>query len=260
MNFWTGQRSTRQPPRTPRNYRAYAVGDVHGRLDLLDKMLGLIEADLDQHPARRALLLFLGDIIDRGPSSAQAIERLRSYRHANVRTVFLLGNHEEVLLRILNGERGILDSWLRFGGGECLASYGVDPKTVKALPERDALKLIRQSVPEDHRKFIGDWADTLRFGDYLFVHAGIRPSIDLSMQSQSDLRWIRQPFLDDEADHGFVIVHGHTISQDVVERPNRVGIDTGAYRTGVLTALVLDGENRRFIQAVIPNGNDSGPD
>ena len=260
MNFWTGQRSTRQPPRTPRNYRAYAVGDVHGRLDLLDKMLGLIEADLDEHPARRALLLFLGDIIDRGPSSAQAIERLRSYRHANVRTVFLLGNHEEVLLRILNGERGILDSWLRFGGGECLASYGVDPKTVKALPERDALKLIRQSVPEDHRKFIGDWADTLRFGDYLFVHAGIRPSIDLSMQSQSDLRWIRQPFLDDEGDHGFVIVHGHTISQDVVERPNRVGIDTGAYRTGVLTALVLDGENRRFIQAVIPNGNDSGPD
>ena len=260
MNFWTGQRSTRQPPRTPRNYRAYAVGDVHGRLDLLDKMLGLIEADLDQHPARRALLLFLGDIIDRGPSSAQAIERLRSYRHANVRTVFLLGNHEEVLLRILNGERGILDSWLRFGGGECLASYGVDPKTVKALPERDALKLIRQSVPEDHRKFIGDWADTLRFGDYLFVHAGIRPSIDLSMQSQSDLRWIRQPFLDDEGDHGFVIVHGHTISQDVVERPNRVGIDTGAYRSGVLTALVLEGENRRFIQAVIPNGNDSGPD
>ena len=260
MNFWTGQRSTRQPPRTPRNYRAYAVGDVHGRLDLLDKMISLIEADLDQHPARRALLVFLGDIIDRGPASAQAIERLRIYRHPNVRTIFLLGNHEEVLLRILNGERGILDSWLRFGGGECLASYGVDPKTVKALPERDALKLIRQSVPEDHRKFIGEWADTLRFGDYLFVHAGIRPSIDLSMQSQSDLRWIRQPFLDDEADHGFVIVHGHTISQDVVERPNRVGIDTGAYRTGVLTALVLDGENRRFIQAVILNGNDSGPD
>ena len=260
MNFWTGQRSTRQPPRTPRNYRAYAVGDVHGRLDLLDKMISLIEADLDQHPARRALLVFLGDIIDRGPASAQAIERLRIYRHPNVRTIFLLGNHEEVLLRILNGERGILDSWLRFGGGECLASYGVDPKTVKALPERDALKLIRQSVPEDHRKFIGEWADTLRFRDYLFVHAGIRPSIDLSMQSQSDLRWIRQPFLDDEADHGFVIVHGHTISQDVVERPNRVGIDTGAYRTGVLTALVLDGENRRFIQAEIPNGNDSGPD
>jgi len=260
MNFGTGQRSTRQPPRTPRNYRAYAVGDVHGRLDLLDKMISLIEADLDQHPARRALLVFLGDIIDRGPASAQAIERLRIYRHPNVRTIFLLGNHEEVLLRILNGERGILDSWLRFGGGECLASYGVDPKTVKALPERDALKLIRQSVPEDHRKFIGEWADTLRFGDYLFVHAGIRPSIDLSMQSQSDLRWIRQPFLDDEADHGFVIVHGHTISQDVVERPNRVGIDTGAYRTGVLTALVLDGENRRFIQAEIPNGNDSGPD
>jgi len=260
MNFWTGHRSTRQPARTPRGYRAYAVGDVHGRLDLLDRMLGLVEADLAEHPSRRALLLFLGDIIDRGPASAQAIERLRTYRHSSVRTVFLMGNHEEVLLRILNGERGILDSWLRFGGADCLMSYGVDPTSVKALPEREALQLIRQSVSEAHRKFIAEWADTLRFGDYLFVHAGIRPSIDLSMQSQSDLRWIRHPFLDDDSDHGFVIVHGHTIAEEVVERPNRIGIDTGAYRTGILTALVLEGENRRFLRAVIPNGNDSGPD
>ena len=260
MNFWTGHRSTRQPARTPRGYRAYAVGDVHGRLDLLDRMLGLVEADLAEHPSRRALLLFLGDIIDRGPASAQAIERLRTYRHSSVRTVFLMGNHEEVLLRILNGERGILDSWLRFGGADCLMSYGVDPTSVKALPEREALQLIRRSVPEAHRKFIAEWADTLRFGDYLFVHAGIRPSIDLSMQSQSDLRWIRHPFLDDDSDHGFVIVHGHTIAEEVVERPNRIGIDTGAYRTGILTALVLEGENRRFLRAVIPNGNDSGPD
>ena len=260
MKFWKRSAATRQPPRTPRGYRAYAIGDVHGRLDLLDRMLELVEADLAQHPARRALLLFLGDIIDRGPSSAQAIERLRNYRHPGLRPVFLMGNHEEVLLRLLNGERGILDSWLRFGGTECLASYGVEARSVKALPERDALKLIRQAVPDAHRKFIADWADTLRFGDYLFVHAGIRPAIDLSMQSQSDLRWIRHPFLDDDSDHGFVIVHGHTINETVVERPNRIGIDTGAYRTGVLTALVLEGENRRFLRAVNPDGNDSGPD
>ena len=119
----------------------------------------------------------------------------------------------------------------------------------------EALAVIKAAIPESHRDFIASFADTLRFGDYLFVHAGIRPGVDLSMQSQSDLRWIRQPFLDDESDHGFVVVHGHTISDEVVERPNRIGIDTGAYRTrrpdragprrrqsgAILTAMAPDG-------------------
>jgi serine/threonine protein phosphatase 1 len=259
MHFLRRSRADGPAPRTPRGYRAYAVGDVHGRLDLLDDMLGRIEVDLKEQEPRRALLLFLGDLIDRGPASCQAIERLRTYEHRGLKTVFLMGNHEEVLLRILAGERGILDSWLRFGGAECLASYGVDLAGLRSLQEREALGVVRNAIPETHRKFIGGFADTLRFGDYLFVHAGIRPSVDISMQSQSDLRWIRQPFLDDESDHGFVVVHGHTIADGVVERPNRIGIDTGAYRSGILTALVLEGTERRYLTANVQDGTDSGP-
>ena len=261
MKAWLNKsRAENRPPQTPPGYRAYAIGDVHGRLDLLDEMLSNVERDLAERKPRRALLLFLGDIIDRGPCSSQAIERLRTYRHPDLRMVCLMGNHEEVLLRLLSGERGILDSWLRFGGAECLESYGVDPQTIRPMQESEALAEIKRAVPETHRKFIADFADTLRFGDYLFVHAGIRPSIDLTMQSQADLRWIRQPFLDDESDHGFVVVHGHTISGEVVERPNRIGIDTGAYRSGVLTALVLEGGERRYLTAQAPDGNKLAPE
>jgi serine/threonine protein phosphatase 1 len=231
-------------PRTPRGYCAYAVGDVHGRLDLLDLLLAKIELDVSQRKPQRSLLLFLGDIIDRGPASCQAVERLRTYRHSLLQPIFLMGNHEEVLIRLLRGERGVLSNWLRFGGTECLASYGVDAKQLRGMPEQSALDLIKLTIPETHQNFIAGFADTLRFGDYLFVHAGVRPGIDLSVQRQSDLRWIRQPFLDDQTDHGFVVVHGHTISDAIVERSNRIGIDTGAYRTGTLSALGLQGADR----------------
>ena len=259
MHFLRRGRTDRPLPRTPRGYRAYAVGDIHGRLDLLEGMLAEIEADLAERPPRRALLLFLGDLIDRGPASCQVIERLRTYRHPQLRLVFLMGNHEEVLVRILSGERGILGNWLRFGGAECLASYGVDAAAFKTMSEREALAAIKKAIPDAHREFIAGFADTLRFGDYLFVHAGIRPSVDISMQSQADLRWIRQPFLDDDSDHGLVVVHGHTISEGVDERPNRIGIDTGAYRTGVLTALVVESDERRFLTSRLQDGTDSAP-
>ena len=259
MHFLRRGRTEKPMPRTPRGYRAYAVGDVHGRLDLLKDMLARVEADLAEHPPRRAILLFLGDLIDRGPASCQVIEKLRTYRHPRLRPIFLMGNHEEVLLRLLAGERGILASWLRFGGTQCLASYGVDAAAFKSMSEREALAAIKKAIPETHRSFIADFADTVRFGDYLFVHAGIRPAVDISMQSQADLRWIRQPFLDDDSDHGFVVVHGHTISETVDERMNRIGIDTGAYRTGVLTGLVLEGDERRFLTSRLQDGTDSGP-
>ncbi len=231
-------------PRTPRGYRAYAVGDVHGRLDLLDRILEVIEEDAGRRPARKTLLVFLGDLIDRGPDSRGVVERLRTFRHDRIKPYFLAGNHEEVLLRLLAGERGILASWLQFGGAECLASYGVDPSALAGRSEGIGLAIVKQAIPDIHANFLGSFADTLSFGDYLFVHAGIRPGIDLPLQSQADLRWIRSPFLDHDDDHGFVVVHGHTISDTVDERPNRIGIDTGAYRTGVLTALVLEGEDR----------------
>lgn len=240
-----------RPAQTPRGYRAYAVGDVHGRLDLLDQLLGAIEQDIECRPTRKTLLIFLGDLIDRGPDSRGVVDRLRNYRRDGVRPYFLAGNHEEVLLRLLAGERGILDSWLKYGGAECLRSYGRDPASLAGQSERNALAMVKDAIPPAHAQFIGGMADTLSFGDYLFVHAGIRPGLDLSLQTQADLRWIRSPFLDHQDDHGFVVVHGHTISEVVEERPNRIGIDTGAYRTGVLTALGLEAGDRWTIDTKV---------
>jgi serine/threonine protein phosphatase 1 len=239
-------------PSAPRDHRAYVVGDIHGRLDLLDQLLGEIERDRAQRPVGKTLLVCLGDLIDRGPRSAQVIERLRTYRAAGLRSVFLLGNHEEVLLRILEGDASLIPSWLRFGGAQCLESYGADRRRIASESEEQALALIRQAIPDAHRQFLAGFVDTCRFGDYLFVHAGIRPGVALDQQLQSDLRWIRDPFLLDETDHGCVVVHGHTITEQVEERANRIGIDTGAYRTGVLTALVLEGAERRYIDTRAP--------
>jgi len=231
------------PAGTP-GYRAYAVGDVHGRLDLLEELLAKIHAELQHRPAGKTLLVFVGDLIDRGPSSAHVIERLRTYRREGIHPVFLLGNHEEVLLRILRGDAELITKWRWFGGSECLESYGVDPAQFTQLNDEEALELVRNAIPKEHVQFLESFVDSCRFGDYLFVHAGIRPGIELNQQRQSDLRWIREPFLFDDSDHGFVVVHGHTISEEVDERPNRIGIDTGAYRTGILSALGIEGNER----------------
>jgi serine/threonine protein phosphatase 1 len=227
-------------PAGARGLRAYAVGDVHGRLDLLDQLLDKIHEDIKRRPARKVLLVFVGDLIDRGPNSAQVVERLRTYRRPAVETVFLLGNHEEVLLRILSGDADMITKWRLFGGKECLDSYGVDTAKLAGLKKEEALEVIRKAVPREHVEFLRTFDDSCRFGDYLFVHAGIRPGVEIDQQRQSDLRWIREPFLFDETDHGFVVVHGHTIRPEVEMRPNRIGIDTGAYKSGVLTALAIE--------------------
>ncbi|MFL6849105.1 MAG: metallophosphoesterase [Sphingomicrobium sp.] len=239
--------SASKAPRGPRGQRAYVVGDVHGRLDLLDQLLDDIHRDIAHRPPAKVLLVFLGDLIDRGPQSAQVVERLRAYRHPGVRPIFLLGNHEEVMLRILGGEAEHVAGWLRFGGAQCLESYGADPRVIAAAPDEVAVATIRAAIPAAHVEFLKGFIDTCRFGDYLFVHAGIRPGVALDRQRQSDLRWIREPFLVDEADHGFIVVHGHTISPAVDERANRIGIDTGAYRSGTLTALAIEGAGRWFL-------------
>jgi len=227
-------------PAGARGLRAYAVGDVHGRLDLLDQLLDKIHEDIKRRPARKVLLVFVGDLIDRGPNSAQVVERLRTYRRPTVETVFLLGNHEEVLLRILSGDADMITKWRLFGGKECLDSYGVDTAKLAGLKKEEALEVIRKAIPREHVEFLQTFDDSCRFGDYLFVHAGIRPGVEIDQQRQSDLRWIREPFLFDETDHGFVVVHGHTIRPEVEMRPNRIGIDTGAYKSGVLTALAIE--------------------
>ncbi|MEO7634709.1 MAG: metallophosphoesterase [Sphingomicrobium sp.] len=257
MSGLSSRRST--PPSGARGLRAYVVGDIHGRLDLLDRLLAAIDRDLAEHPARKTLLVFVGDLIDRGPSSSQVIERLRTYRSAGVKPVFLLGNHEEVLLRILGGDSAPIPSWLKFGGAECLASYGVEPETLAGRRHPEILAIVRHAVPREHVEFLRSFADTCRFGDYLLVHAGIRPGVELDLQSQADLRWIRDPFLSDDSDHGFVVVHGHTITKDVDEQVNRIGIDTGAYRSGVLTALAIEGERRWFLDTSGTGGDGRGP-
>lgn len=241
-------------PEGARGYRAYVVGDVHGRLDLLNRLLATIHAEIDSGPRRKTLLIFVGDLIDRGPASAGVIERLRSYDKTGVRLVVLLGNHEEVLLRILEGDSSLVESWLQFGGAECLESYGVDPRALAALEPQQAVAMISKAIPAAHSRFLAGCADSFRFGDYLVVHAGIRPGIDLDQQLQSDLRWIREPFLGDRTDHGFVVVHGHTITEAVEVLPNRIAIDTGAYASGCLTALAIDGAERWFIDTSLAGG------
>jgi serine/threonine protein phosphatase 1 len=163
--------------------------------------------------------------------------------------VALCGNHEEVLRRLLEGEQGLLEQWLHFGGDSCVRSYGANPAELRSLSEGEALRRLRELIPAGHWHFMADMADTFRFGDYLFVHAGLRPGVPLDDQTPRDLRWIREAFLDDPRDHGMVVVHGHTISETAEQRPNRIGIDTGAYHSGVLTALGVDHTGHWLLQS-----------
>lgn len=241
-------RDKREEPTVPAGHRIYAVGDVHGRDDLLADLLAQIEDDIARRPPASNIIVFLGDLIDRGPGSASVVERLRKYRPNGVRLIFLAGNHEEVLLRILDGDDQIITDWLRFGGAECMQSYGLDPKRLRRMASARTGAAIRAAVPPAHVEFLRGFDDTFRAGDYLFVHAGIRPGLPIAEQSQVDLRWIREPFLKDSTDHGFLVVHGHTISEGVEEGVNRIGIDTGAYHSGVLTAMAAEGRDRWFLQ------------
>lgn len=249
LRFLRRQRSN--PSGAP-DCRAYVIGDVHGRFDLLEDLLAKIHAELQHRPAEQTLLVFVGDLIDRGPRSANVLERLRTYHRNGIEPVFILGNHEEVLLRILGGEALLIADWLCFGGAECLQSYGVDPAEIALLHEDEALARVRNAIPKNHVEFLENFISSRHFGDYLFVHAGVRPGVPLDRQSEFDLRWIREPFLSDSTDHGFMVIHGHTISKGVEERPNRIGIDTGAYRTGILTALAIEGEKRWLLDTQPP--------
>lgn len=234
-------------PAGPPGKRLYAVGDIHGRLDLLDDLLGRIEDDIVARPGPGAAVVFLGDLIDRGPQSAGVIERLCTLGAFPAKTVCLLGNHEEALLRVLAAEPGLAYDWLGYGGDACATSYGVDPVALTAMDEARIAATLAAAIPARHIAYLKACGDTVTFGDYLLVHAGIRPGVAIEDQEPKDLRWIRQPFLSDAHDHGCMVIHGHTISEGVDQRSNRIGIDTGAYRTGILTAAVVEGTDLHFI-------------
>ena len=234
-------------PRGAADARAYAVGDIHGRLDLLDELLATIRADDADRPERKTFIIFLGDLIDRGPESRGVVERLLGQPMKPMQHVFLMGNHEEALVRVLDGEKGVIWNWLKYGGEECAASYGLDPVQLSHMGEEQAIDLVHRHVPVEHRRFLTSFADTFSFGDYLFVHAGIRPGRRIEEQKRQDLRWIREPFLSDNSDHGHVVVHGHTIVDAVEEFGSRIGIDTGAYRSGILTAIAIEDDRRWYL-------------
>ena len=234
-------------PSIPAGERVYAVGDVHGRLDLFEAMIAAIEADdAGCRPARTTVIL-LGDLIDRGPDSAGVIAAARRWsRRRAVR--ILLGNHEEMLLRALDSDE-VMRHFLRFGGRETVLSYLAEPDHYHRAELAEARALMEGSIPEDDLDFIRSFEDSIAVGDYLFVHAGIDPETPLDAQRTGDLRWIREPFLSHPASFGAVVVHGHTITDKPQIRHNRIGLDTGAYRSGRLTVLGLQGTARWLIEA-----------
>lgn len=223
--------------------RIYAVGDIHGRRDLLTGMVARIRADLAARPHPHPLLVFLGDYVDRGPDSRGVIETLIGLRDGDLPTAFLLGNHDRYVQAYLDDPDwyDLTFHWLadNLGGGRTLASYGVEG----ADPARPAATRdpFGAAFPAEHRAFLDAAALWVRVGGYVFAHAGIRPGVPLAEQDIEDLIWIREPFLGSNDDFGFKVVHGHTIAKAVEHHPNRIAVDTGAFRTGILSCVVLEG-------------------
>ncbi len=229
----------RPAPAVPEGLRVYAVGDVHGRADLLERLHKQIGADLDRHPPDEVLVVYLGDYVDRGPDTRGVVDRVLA---ADWPRVCLMGNHEDMMLAAMSDPES-LALWLFNGGNATLESYGVgvdDPG--------HAGSALEAALPDAHRAFFADLALYHEVGDYLFVHAGLMPGRPLADQARHDLMWVREPFLSDRRDHGTMVVHGHTIRRGIDEQPNRIGIDTGAFATGHLTCVVLEGTTRRFLQ------------
>lgn len=227
----------------PEGERVYAIGDIHGRRDCLDELIGMIDADDAARGRADTTLVLLGDLVDRGADSRGVVERAMHIAKSP-KSVLLMGNHEEILIRAWEGDRKAAGLFHRVGGRETLLSYGVSEAEYDACDLGDLAGLIAKHVPVDHIAFMRGFIDQWQCGDYLFVHAGIRPGLPLDEQRPSDLRWIRREFLDDPREHGVMVVHGHSITEDVDERANRIGIDTGAFASGKLTGLGIEGAER----------------
>ena len=231
----------------PDGQRVYAIGDIHGRDDLFAELIEQIRVDNRASGPARVTLILLGDLVDRGPQSAEVVERALRLREEFDDLHLLIGNHEECFLAALTGDVRRLRYFMRIGGDATVSSYWGDEASLNAASFEEVAERLPSLVPASHVDFIGNGEDAITIGDYVFVHAGIRPGVSLDRQSLADLRWIRDEFLSDESDHGVMVVHGHTIRDEVDECTNRIGIDTGAYRSGVLTAIVLDGTKRRYL-------------
>lgn len=234
-----------EPARTPEGTRIYAIGDIHGRADLLRRLYRAI-ADDAAACDRRRIAVHLGDYVDRGPDSRGVIDLVLTSPLAGFECVYLKGNHEQLMLDFLDGSGDAL-LWFYNGGDATAASYGVDVGGRWGWDEGAWREALRRAVPPAHFAFLRRLELAAVYGDYLFVHAGLRPGVAIEAQDEEDLLWIREPFLGYAGDHGKVVVHGHTVARAPQLAGNRIGIDTGAYATGVLTALVLDGAERALL-------------
>lgn len=234
-------------PRAPTDARIYAIGDVHGRRDLLDQLLARIKKDSESEDAPvRKVLVLLGDLIDRGPDSKGVMDRAAQLKDGDILADFdvhiMKGNHEDAMLKFLAG-RDPADTWRCNGGVETLESYGIDPdQPVDALR-----KAMLAALPDTHKRLLRDMEIRHTEGDYGFVHAGVKPGVAWDAQTETDMLWIRKEFTESIADFGYVVVHGHTPTPQPSVNANHIGIDTRAWASGKLTCLVLDGEDQRFI-------------
>ncbi len=220
--------------------RLYAIGDVHGRSDLLEQLLDRLEAHLAARPVPRPILIFLGDYIDRGPDSRRVIDQLIRLKQRH-EVVYLRGNHERCLMEFLRNP-SILATWLRWGGLYTLRSYGLEPKNYLDSGEQEGLARSLELIlrASGHFDFFDRLETSFTFGDFFFVHAGVRPGLPLDRQSETDLLEIRDVFLSSGSDFGKIVVHGHTPVPEPDIRANRINIDTGAFATGRLTCLVIE--------------------
>lgn len=247
--FFGGKEKSRMGPvaRIPEGMRVYAIGDIHGCTALLDRLHSRIEEDLAAGRPADVLLVYLGDYIDRGPDSAGVLDRLAGPPPAGISRRLLKGNHEEMLEAFLaHPDQG--SAWRQLGGLETLLSYRIDVNAVLSARGFSGLAdELRQRLPSAHLRLLSTLEACHSVGDYFFCHAGARPRVALERQDPRDLRWIRHEFLESTFDFGKIVVHGHSPVEEPEQRPNRINIDTGAYATGRLTALVLEGSERRFL-------------
>jgi len=229
----------------------YAIGDIHGRADLLRELHTAILADAHLREAKRRVIVYLGDYTCRGSGSRAVLDILCQNPLPGFEAIFLRGNHEDIICRFLDGDLSWGAHWLEYGGIEALADYGVITNTMENREVHKLAKLRQDfivALPKEHEQFMRSTLYSHREDDYLFVHAGIKPGIPLENTDPDTFMWIRREFLSSKKNHGAIVVHGHTISDEPDVRLNRIGIDTGAYRSGILTCLVLEGAERWFLQ------------
>jgi serine/threonine protein phosphatase 1 len=224
---------------TPADTRIYAIGDIHGRVDLLVETIERIEDDLHRRPVRHAIEVYLGDYVDRGADSRSVIDLL-TVRLVQNGAICLRGNHEDMMENFLR-DPAELDPWMQLGCLQTLASYGVDPRPGAAETEIELHRRFWAALPRAHELFLQCLRDSFICGDFMFVHAGIRPGVPIAHQKLRDMLWIRHEFLDSTAAHEKFVVHGHTPVPHPDIRPNRINIDTGAWRSGNLTCIALQG-------------------